>query len=78
MAAVKRAIYEGASLPHADGLRLERAGFVAAASQPAALDAMRAYGRDLDRVREHPRPWADDEFADPWREGTKVDISGEN
>jgi enoyl-CoA hydratase len=75
VAAVKRAVYEAASRPHADGLEFERAGFISAASTPAAMRAMEIYVEDLAQARDHPMPWADDEFAEPWRQGTKVDIT---
>lgn len=43
VAGAKRAVYDGGSLPLADGLRVERAEFVAAIGTPAAEEAMAAY-----------------------------------
>jgi enoyl-CoA hydratase len=73
--ATKRAIYEGASRPLRAGTRLESAGFVAAASRPAALQAMRAYLEDVDGLGGAPLEPTED-FYGPWREGTRVDLVG--
>ena len=54
IAACKRAVYEGGSLPLPDGLRLERAEFLAALGTPEAQDAMGAYLAELDRTGELP------------------------
>jgi enoyl-CoA hydratase len=54
VAASKRAVYEGASLPLADGLRFERAEFIAAFGTRDAEDAMAAYQDRLGRTGELP------------------------
>ncbi len=54
IAAAKRAIYEGGSLPLADGLRLEAAQFMAAVTAPGAIRAMEAYVDQLERTGELP------------------------
>lgn len=54
VAASKRAVYEGGSLPLADGLRVERAEFLAALGDPQARAAMAAYVAELDRTGELP------------------------
>jgi enoyl-CoA hydratase len=54
IAACKRAVYEGGSLPLPDGLRLERAEFLAALRTREAMDAMQAYLAELDRTGELP------------------------
>jgi enoyl-CoA hydratase len=54
VAACKRAVYEGGSLPLADGLRLERAEFLATLGSPAAREAMEAYVAELERTGELP------------------------
>jgi enoyl-CoA hydratase len=54
VAAAKRAVYEGGSLPLADGLRLERAEFLATAGTPEAEQAMAAYVEGLERTGELP------------------------
>ena len=54
IAACKRAIYEGGSLPLADGLRLERAEFLAGLGTPEADEAMSAYLDGLERTGEVP------------------------
>jgi enoyl-CoA hydratase/carnithine racemase len=52
--ACKRAVYEGGSLPLADGLRLERAEFLAALVSPDAQAAMGAYVAELERTGDLP------------------------
>jgi enoyl-CoA hydratase len=54
VAACKRAVYEGATMPLADGLRLERAEFLAALGTQEAQDAMAAYLEELERTGELP------------------------
>ena len=54
IAACKRAVYEGGSLPLPDGLRLERAQFLAALGTPEALEAMDSYLRMLDDTGQLP------------------------
>jgi enoyl-CoA hydratase len=54
VAACKRAVYEGGSLPLADGLRVERAEFLAALTTAEAQEAMAAYVSALERTGELP------------------------
>ncbi len=54
VAATKRAVYEGASLPLAEGLRRERAEFMATLPTDEAKAAMRAYVEALERTGELP------------------------
>ncbi len=54
IAASKRAIYEGGSLPLADGLRLEASQFLATITAPEAIQAMEAYVDQLERSGELP------------------------
>jgi enoyl-CoA hydratase/carnithine racemase len=54
VAACKRSVYEGGSLPLADGLRLEQAEFMAALGTRDAEDAMAAYQHRLERTGELP------------------------
>ena len=76
VAAAKRAVYEGASRPLADGLHLERAGFLAAAASPAGIRAMRAYADEVARLPgDVPSPWADPKTMRSWQEGTAVDLT---
>jgi enoyl-CoA hydratase/carnithine racemase len=73
VAALKRAVYDGASRPLAEGLHIERAGFLAAASTPASRRAMQAY---VDQVKAHGgAPLADEETLAPWLDGTAVDLT---
>lgn len=76
VSAAKRAVYEGASRPLADGLHLERAGFLAAAASPAGVRAMKAYAEQVERLPDDvPSPWADPESMRAWQEGTAVDLT---
>jgi enoyl-CoA hydratase/carnithine racemase len=54
VAACKRAVYEGGSLPLADGLRLERAEFMSTLAGAEAVTAMRAYVEAIERTGELP------------------------
>jgi len=54
VAAAKRAVYEGGSLPLPGGLRFEAAQFVARAAAPEALEAMQAYVDEFERTGELP------------------------
>ena len=75
VAAAKRAVYEGASRPLSEGLHLERAAFLAAASTPASRRAMKAYA---DQVEQRGQaPLADDDALSAWLDGTAVDLTGD-
>jgi enoyl-CoA hydratase/carnithine racemase len=54
VAAAKRAVYEGGSLPLAEGLRAERAEFMATLGTPDAVAAMRAYVDAMERTGKLP------------------------
>jgi enoyl-CoA hydratase len=54
VAACKRAVYEGGSLPLADGLREERAEFTSMLGSRDSEDAMAAYQEGLERTNELP------------------------
>jgi enoyl-CoA hydratase/carnithine racemase len=54
IAAAKRAIYEGGSLPLVDGLRLEASEFLSTAAAPESIRAMEAYVDQLERTGELP------------------------
>jgi enoyl-CoA hydratase len=54
VAASKRAIYDGGSRSLADGLRVERAEFLATLATPEAVAAMAAYVSELGRTGELP------------------------
>ncbi|HEX2435366.1 MAG TPA: enoyl-CoA hydratase/isomerase family protein [Solirubrobacterales bacterium] len=72
VAAAKRAVREGATLPLAAGLAIERKWFLACGSKPASHRAMRAY---VDQVEREGAPWSNPEMLEPWREGTVVDLT---
>jgi enoyl-CoA hydratase/carnithine racemase len=73
--ALKRAVYEGGSRSFAEGLHIERAGFMAAASTPTAIRAMETYVRE-DQSRTDATPADLPHLFDRWREGTAVDLTG--
>jgi enoyl-CoA hydratase len=74
--AVKRAVYDGASGSLAQGLQLERTGFVAALSRPAAVNALRAYLDQLERLPPGALPGTElEEVLRPWQDGTAVDMT---
>jgi enoyl-CoA hydratase/carnithine racemase len=54
IAACKRAVYEGGSLPLASGLRLERAEFLARLGTREAQEATETYLAELERTGELP------------------------
>ena len=72
VAALKRAVYDGASRSLPAGLALERNWFMAALSRPAARRAMRRYVDDL--ARDGRGPWEDPRTFEAWRDGTAVDL----
>jgi enoyl-CoA hydratase/carnithine racemase len=75
VAALKRAVYEGSSRPLEEGLHIERAGFLAAASTPAARRAMEAYVDEVKRLGDLA-PWQVEDALRRWQEGTAVDLVG--
>ena len=72
VAALKRAIYEGASASLPAGLARERKLFLSAASRPPAARALRAYLDDLERTG--TPGWSDEAALVGWREGTRIDL----
>ena len=75
---VKRAVWEGSSRSLGEGLHLERAEFLSASSTPQALRAMQEYVRQVESLDpESGSPLAAEGLADPWREGTAVDMVSE-
>lgn len=54
VAAAKRAVYEGGSLPLPAGLRLESAEFASALGSAEAIELMRAYVAETKRTGELP------------------------
>ena len=75
VAALKRAVYEGASRPLEEGLHIERAGFLAAASAPAARRAMEEYAHEAEEQIGEGAPWQVRSTLDRWQQGTAVDLT---
>jgi enoyl-CoA hydratase/carnithine racemase len=76
VAALKRAVYDGATHPLDAGLHLERAAFLSVTARPPAMRAMRAYVEEVEHS-EALTPWQDDEARARWQEGTAVDLVAE-
>jgi enoyl-CoA hydratase len=74
VAALKRAVYEGSSRPLSEGLHIEQAGFLAAASTPAARRAMEAYAEETEKGLGDGAPWQAETVLKRWQEGTAVDV----
>jgi enoyl-CoA hydratase len=76
VAAAKRAVYEGGSRSLPEGLHIERAGFLAAASSPQAVRAMKAYATQVEDLPDDvASPWADPESMRAWQAGEVVDLT---
>ena len=73
VAALKRAVYEGASLPFDGGLHMERAAFLSVTARPAAVQAMRAYVDEVEQL-DDAVPFAVDERMTRWQDGVAVDL----
>jgi enoyl-CoA hydratase len=74
--ALKRAVYEGASRPLAEGLHIERAGFLAASSTSAAKRAMEVYVEEVERLGDGA-PWQAESVMERWQRGEAVDLVAE-
>jgi enoyl-CoA hydratase len=73
VAGLKRAVYEGASRPLTEGLHIERAEFLAAASTDAAKRAMQEYADEVERLGDIA-PWQAEDVMERWQDGTAVDM----
>jgi len=74
VAALKRAVYDGASRSLEDGLHIERAQLLAVASTDVARRAMTAYAEQV-RAISDAAPWQDDSLIEPWQQGTAVKMT---
>ncbi|AOJ09719.1 enoyl-CoA hydratase/isomerase family protein [Burkholderia mayonis] len=72
--AVKRAIYEGGSLPLERGMAIEKAEFLSAATQPSARRAMIAYADEIGRLVDSGGEIGIDELRS-WIDGVAVDFA---
>jgi enoyl-CoA hydratase len=70
--ALKRAVYDGASLSLARGLGVERKWFMAAAGTEPSKRAMAAYTEEVAKLGP---TWADRETILAWQEGTAADLT---
>lgn len=71
---IKRAIYEGASLPLSTGLEIEKAEFMSAATQPGTRHAMVVYAEFVAGLVADGRDIGIEDFQ-AWIEGTAVDFN---
>jgi len=74
IAALKRAVYEGATRDLSDGLHMERAAFMSVTARPPAVRAMRAYVDEVERA-DDAVPFAVEDRMRRWQEGTAVDLT---
>ncbi|AOJ70779.1 MULTISPECIES: enoyl-CoA hydratase/isomerase family protein [Burkholderia] len=72
--AIKRAIYDGASLPFRDGMAVEKAGFLSAATQGRTRHAMAAYADHVSSLIEDGEDISVDQLR-TWIDGVAVDFS---
>jgi len=73
--AIKHAIYQGASLPFDEGMTLEKAEFLSAATQSATRRAMVAYAEHVGRIAASSGTIRAEDFRE-WLDGTAVDFNG--
>jgi enoyl-CoA hydratase len=65
---LKRAVYEGASLPLAQGLGVERKWFMVASATDSSQEKMAAMSAQV--AADGESPWANAEGLAPWQDGT--------
>ena len=65
---LKRAVYEGASLPLAQGLAVERKWFMVASATDSSQEKMASMSSQVEA--EGRSPWASAEDLAPWQDGT--------
>jgi enoyl-CoA hydratase len=68
---LKRAVYDGASLPLARGLAVERKWFMVASATDSSQEKMVAMSEQVEA--EGASPWATAEGLAPWQDGTAVE-----
>jgi enoyl-CoA hydratase len=65
---LKRAVYEGATLPLVAGLAIERKWFMVASAADSSQEKMEAMVKQVEE--EGKSPWATAEGLVPWQDGT--------
>jgi enoyl-CoA hydratase/carnithine racemase len=65
---LKRAVYDGATLPLVAGLAIERKWFMVASATESSQEKMEAMTRQVET--DGKSPWASAEALLPWQEGT--------
>jgi enoyl-CoA hydratase len=65
---LKRAVYEGGSLPLVAGLAIERKWFMVASATDSSQEKMAAMTRQVES--DGVSPWTTAEGLQPWQEGT--------
>jgi enoyl-CoA hydratase len=72
---LKRAVYEGGSMPLHRGLAQERKWFMVSSATESSQEKMAAMNRQVEV--EGRSPWVTSESLEPWQEGTAVSGDGE-
>jgi enoyl-CoA hydratase/carnithine racemase len=72
---LKRAVYEGGSMPLHRGLAEERKWFMVSSATESSQEKMAAMNRQVEV--EGRSPWVTSESLEPWQEGTAVSGDGE-
>ena len=76
VAAAKRSVYEGAARSFREGLHIERSGFLASASAPAAIGAMKKFVEQVEELPDGvPSPWSDPATMRAWQAGEVFDLT---
>ena len=76
VAAAKRSVYEGAARSLREGLHSERSGFLASASAPAAIGAMKKFVEQVEGLPDGvPSPWSDRATMRAWQAGEVFDLT---
>jgi enoyl-CoA hydratase len=71
---LKHAVYEGASLPLAQGLGVERKWFMVASATDSSQEKMATMSKQVEATGESP--WATAEGLVPWQDGTAAEETG--
>jgi enoyl-CoA hydratase/carnithine racemase len=74
VAAIKRAVYEGATAPLEAGLRVEQAYMLSVCSMPRSQRAMRSYLDEIRRYEQLGDTLLTPDKMEPWREGRAIDL----
>jgi enoyl-CoA hydratase/carnithine racemase len=74
VAAIKHAVYKGATARLESGLHIERANMLSVCSMPASQQAMRLYLEEIRRYEQSGDTLLTPDKMEPWREGHAIDL----